>query len=45
MQPVGRDADPAKYKVADSLTREMLVELVKEIRVSGTDTIEIQGNQ
>lgn len=43
--PIRQDADPVKYKMADSLTREMLVELVKEIRVSGTDTIEIQWNQ
>lgn len=33
-----------KYACAETLTRELLLELVKEIHVSGADTIEIVWN-
>lgn len=33
-----------KYAFAKELTREMLVELVKEIRISEKDTVEILWN-
>ncbi len=37
-------ADLGRYACANELTRELLVELVKEIRVSGEDTLEIMWN-
>lgn len=40
--PAGKDL--GKYAFAETLTREMLVEVIKEIRVSGTDTIQIVWN-
>ena len=36
--------DPGKYACASELSRELLVELVKEIRVSGEDSLEIVWN-
>lgn len=36
------DTDLGKYACVNELTREMLEELVKEIRVSGKDTLEIK---
>ena len=33
-----------RYSSVEELTREMLVELVKEIRVSGKDNLEIMWN-
>lgn len=36
--------DMGKYAFAKELTREMLVELVKEIRISEKDTVEILWN-
>lgn len=38
------DTDLGKYACVNELTREMLEELVKEIRVSGKDTLEIKWN-
>lgn len=37
-------SDLGRYACASELTRELLVELVKEIRVSGKDTLEIVWN-
>ena len=37
-------ADLGRYACANELTRELLVELVKEIRVSEEDTLEIMWN-
>lgn len=39
------DAGVGKHEQTGSFTRELLLELVKEIRVSGTDTIEIQWRE
>ena len=36
--------DLGRYACVNELTRELLVELVKEIRVSGADTLEIVWN-
>lgn len=36
--------DPGKYACISELSREMLVDLVKEIRVSGEDSLEIDWN-
>lgn len=40
----GREGDLEKYGSASELSREMLVKLVKEIRVSGKDRIEVVWN-
>lgn len=39
------DAGSGKHETPDGLTRELLLELVKEIRVSRTDTIEIHWRE
>ena len=38
------EMDSGQYACVTELTRELLVELVKEIRVSGKDTLEIIWN-
>lgn len=44
MQQAGQEADLGKYASVEELTREVLVELIKEIRVSGENRIEINWN-
>lgn len=44
VQQAGQKADLGKYASVEELTREMLVGLIKEIRVSGKDRIEINWN-
>jgi len=39
-----QDGDLEKYGSASKLSREMLVELVKEVRVSGKDRMEVVWN-
>lgn len=43
-EPKESDIDLGKYAFVKELTREMLVELVKEVRVSGKDMLEIKWN-
>ncbi len=43
-QPEKTGTDLGKYAFVKELSREMLVELVKEVRVSEKDTLEIQWN-
>ncbi len=44
MRQAGREADMGKYAFAEELKREVLVDLIKEIRVSGENRIEIRWN-
>lgn len=44
MQQAGREADLGRYAFVEELTREVLVDLIKEIRVSGENRIEIRWN-
>lgn len=44
IQQAGQEADLGRYASVEELTREVLVDLIKEIRVSGENRIEIRWN-